>query len=69
MVMIAALGQGLLLTVPQAWVCNLQVKPTVHQNPCSKVLTAVDSHPEAPTLEVLSTQSGGISQPQGREGP
>ena len=67
--MIVALGQGLLLTFPQAWVCNLQVKPTVHQKPCSKVLTAVDSNPEAPTLEVLSTQSGGISQPQGRDGP
>lgn len=67
--MIAALGQGLLLTVPRAWVCNLQVKLIAHQNPCSKVLAAVDSSPEALTLEVLSTQSGGISQSQGREGP
>lgn len=67
--MIVALGQGPLLTFPQAWVCNLQVKPTVHQNPCSKVLTSVDSNPEALALAVLSTQSGGISQPQGREGP
>lgn len=51
MVMTAALGQGLLLTVPQAWVYNLQGKLIAHQNPRSKVLAAVDSSPEAPTLE------------------
>lgn len=51
MVMTAALGQGLLLTVPQAWVYNLQGKLLAHQNPRSKVLAAVDSSPEAPTLE------------------